>query len=506
MSGNSQHLGSNSASSSLGNDASASEHSGPSEAVYTTTLSAHGGHAEEKVTAECKHTGACASLSCSSCIEKPSSRRRTLFRDTWVCHCKGKCPAELPAKGKGKGKGKKAKCPTRQKVKQIASTHLHTEMCFDDGDRAKKGEAFEWITIIPWMMMVLHKSRRLTHHLWIIDPETGELDGYLEPKLRMLTDSLQVVISLKSSGGPYSVLVQCPKDRGDCKECKMQIDSSVVVNGLALAVDNMSDGAPKDRLVQLQRRFESAIMQAILAFDKERCKEMEKYRYASPYREYTCCPRVGCTYCNGFRCNPKDRRLPNGRIGKIVRCPDPDCQQEGEPTWWCSLCDKKHLEHERCPLPDPREGMSPEDLAFHDKEVREGREQVCPCGAFHMKDAGCDSVHCPRRGCGRHICFGCGAEIGSGYTTAHMTVGPREHHPGTTHWGCRRTYARKAASNEDSEYRTEVRAWLLRSVNSKALMVEAQFVLTDPLRPLEEGEGKEWLADLIARAIEQGTL
>tara|TARA_Y100000991_G_C21831156_1_gene288195 strand:+ start:572 stop:685 length:114 start_codon:yes stop_codon:yes gene_type:complete len=37
-------------------------------------------------------------------------------------------------------------------------------------------------------------------------------------------------------------------------------------------------------------------------------------------------------------------------------------------------------------------------------------------------------------------------------------------------------------------------------------MVEAQFVLTDPLRPLEEGEGKEWLADLIARAIEQGTL
>jgi len=37
-------------------------------------------------------------------------------------------------------------------------------------------------------------------------------------------------------------------------------------------------------------------------------------------------------------------------------------------------------------------------------------------------------------------------------------------------------------------------------------MVEAQFVLTDPLRPLEEGEGKEWLAALVARAIGDGTL
>jgi hypothetical protein len=87
-----------------------------------------------------------------------------------------------------------------------------------------------------------------------------------------------------------------------------------------------------------------------------------------------------------------------------------------------------------------------------------------------------------------------------------MTVGPREHHPGITHWGCRRTYARKAASNEESEYRREVREWLGRSIESRALMVDAQFVLNDPLRPLEEGEGKEWLSDLVARAIGEGTI
>ena len=223
-------------------------------------------------------------------------------------------------------------------------------MCFDDGDRARKGQGFEWITIIPWMIMVLHKSRRLTHHLWIIDPKTGELDGYLEPKLHMLTESLQVIRSIKGPLNlPYSVLVQCPKDRGDCKECKMQIDASVVVKGLALAVDSMSDGASKDRLVQLQRRFEDAIMQALLAFDKEQCSQMQESRFRTPFREYTCCPRAGCDYCNGFRCNPRDRKLPNGRTAKIVRCPDPDCQMEGEPTWWCSLCDNKHLEHEQCP-------------------------------------------------------------------------------------------------------------------------------------------------------------
>ena len=93
---NSQHLGT-SASSSLGSIASVSEHSGPSEAVYATTLSAHGGNVDEKVTAEGKHTCACASI---NYIEKPSSRRRTLFRDIWVCNCKGECPTKLPKKAR----------------------------------------------------------------------------------------------------------------------------------------------------------------------------------------------------------------------------------------------------------------------------------------------------------------------------------------------------------------------------------------------------------------------
>jgi len=490
----------------LGVSASVSEYSGHSETVTVTTLSAHGGHAEEKETAGRKQMCACASVKCSCEDEKLTSRRRSLFRETWVCRCKDDCPAKTPVKAKGK-KAKKVTCPTRQKVQQIASSHVHTEICFDDGERPTVGDEFTWVTVTPWMMLVLHKSRRLTHHLWIVDPETGELDGYLESKLRMLTESLQVRHAIRRGpNGPYAVGVQCPKDRGDCKECKTHIDTSVVVKGLVRAVSMMSEGTSRDRLVQLLRRFEGAVMQALLAFDAERVKETQEYGYANPYAEYTKCPRTGCAYCNGFRCDPRERRLQNGRTAKIVRCPDPRCLTDGDPTHWCSLCGRKHMEHEHCPLPDPRAEMSPEELAEYDKEVRAGNLQVCVCGAFHAKDDGCDSIHCPRRGCGRHICFGCGAEIGDEYTNAHMTVGPRELHPGTTHWGCRRTYARKAASNEESEYRTEVRAWLLRSVNSRTLMVEAQFVLRDPLRPLEEGEGKVWLAALVARAIGEDTL
>jgi len=350
-------------------------------------------------------------------------------------------------------------------------------------------------------MIILHKSRRLTHHLSVFDPESGDLDESLEPILEMLIKSLQVSHAHHRARDPYTVTVQCPKDRGDsCTECKKAIDASVASNGLARTVANMPVGAAKKRLELLLQRFEGAVMEALLAFDAERVKEQLEYN-AHACAEYTRCPRAGCRFCNGFRCDPRAR----GHV-KIIRCPDAECQTDGEPTWWCTLCGKKHMEHDRCPLPDPREDMSAEDLAYHDGEVRAGREQVCVCGAFHAKDAGCDSITCPRRGCRRHICFGCGAEIGQKYTHDHMTVGPRENQPGTTHWGCRRTFARKAASNEESEYRTEVRAWLLSSVNSRTLMVEAQFVLTDPLRPLEEGEGKEWLAALVARAIGDGTL
>ena len=268
----------------------------------------------------------------------------------------------------------------------------------------------------------------------------------------------------------------------------------------------MVDNTSKDKLRILRERFESAVMEKILAFDANEVKKPVESGFQNPVAHYTRCPRTGCQYCNGFHCNPIERRQPSGRVCKIVYCPDFECRNEdGWPTYWCTICNKKHKEHERCQLQDPRADMSPEDLAFHDKEVREGREQVCPCGAFYFKDLKCDSVSCKRPGCGIHFCFGCGEEIGNAYASDHMTSGPRENHPGQQ-WGCRRTYARKAASNEESAYRTIVREWLFGSLNSRPLMEAARFVLNDPLRPLQEGKGKEWLSELVAQAVDAGTI
>lgn len=448
------------------------------------------------------------------------SRRRALYRTINVCDCPaGKCPVEI-SELEGK-KGKKVKCPTQTKKFQVARPLHDAAQAYDDEERQEIGVPIEWVTNVAWKWIIMCKTRRQTHHLHVIDPKSGDLDESLEPILELLTKSLQVKsfnvesLQVKLAPGksyePYVATVQCSKDRGAHKECTRRIDASVVSKGLALAHANMHDGAAKERLALLLHRFESAVMEAFLASDAERVKKaleqaLEQAR-DNVATEFTRCTREGCIYVNGYRCNPSERRLPNGQFTKITRCPDEGCRNEdGEPTWWCTLCGKKHMEHEHCPLPDPRADMSAEDLAFHDAEVRAGREQVCDgCGAHYAKDEGCDSVRCSRRGCGRHMCFGCGAEIGDAYIRDHLTYGPREHDV-EYHWGCRRTFVRKAASNEKSDYQKVVRAWLLESVNSPPLMVEARFVLNDPLRPLDEGEGKEWLTTLVARAIEKGTL
>ena len=158
---------------SLGTSASVSAHGGHVATVSNTTLSAHSGNAEEKVTATCEHKCAC----CHG-VEKekfePSKRRLRLYREVFICHCPdGQCPDEIPiAKGK---KGKKAKCPTRTKVLQIASAHAETELVYNDGMRQAIGSEIIWTTIVEWMMIILHKSRRLTHHMNVFDPETSLL-------------------------------------------------------------------------------------------------------------------------------------------------------------------------------------------------------------------------------------------------------------------------------------------------------------------------------------------
>lgn len=437
--------------------------------------------------------------SCSSNSVTTKRHRQKLIREVKKCCCEGICPAE---KSNGKGKGKKVKCPNNREVLLIANQD--SQICWSDG-RPKIGDDLNWYEVTPWMILILCKTRRQTHHIEIINPETGCINEYFTHMLDMLIRSIKVdypKVKQKPTHYPYFVSVECIKDHGEYTECHRLIPVTVISKGIALAQANVIDNSSKDELTILLERFESAVMEAILAFDSEKVKKDVESGFRNPIAHYTRCPRPGCQYCNGFHCNPIERRKPCGRVSKIIQCPDPECRNEdGENTYWCTICNKKHLDQENCPLPDPRAEMSKEDLEYHDKEMREGREQVCKCGTFYTKDQNCDSVHCKRPGCLAHFCFGCGAEIVGNYTTNHMTYGPRENHPGIDQYGCRRTYARKAASNEESEYRTRVRAWLIRSISSRPLMEEARFVLNDPLRPLEEGEGKDWLDALVAQAV-----
>jgi hypothetical protein len=101
--------------------------------------------------------------------------------------------------------------------------------------------------------------------------------------------------------------------------------------------------------------------------------------------------------------------------------------------------------------------------------------------------------------------------------TVHLSYGPRENEIGDG-WGCRRMFAIKASSNTVTpEYRERVREFLEDSlenadrsknnfysaISSESLMLEAEFVLNNPMHQLE-GEGRDWLLNLVIQANLKG--
>jgi hypothetical protein len=434
--------------------------------------------------------------------------RRKRFNKVYKCNCEDICPRYKKCSHcDGLLVTNIKACPTKQQVSSDEPTDK------------------EWDQIKQPQYYLLHSTRHNPHLFKIYDEETGTLDEYLEHILFVfLAETLQVHKNTQKKKGrklqsdePYLVDCKCPKDRdiSVVKQCTRRIGVKPIINGLTLAIEQMPDGAPKTKLINFRNRFREEIMEAILRFDRERVRSGIENGDSNVYAEYTRCPRAGCTYCNGFRCNPEERKLQNGRINNIVYCPDLNCQQEGEHTWWCSLCDLKHLG--KCKPPDPRKKMTKEELQFHDEQVSLGLEQVCSCGFYYSKTNGtCDHVTCKL--CKRQFCFGCGAKIdGRNYMTVHLSYGPRENEIGDG-WGCRRMFAIKASSNTVTpEYRERVREFLEDSlenadrsknnfysaISSESLMLEAEFVLNNPMHQLE-GEGRDWLLNLVIQANLKG--
>ena len=164
------------------------------------------------------------------------------------------------------------------------------------------------------------------------------------------------------------------------------------------------------------------------------------------------------------------------------------------------MCNSKHLEHERCKISDPRDKWDEATRDFHDKEVAEGREQYCVCGAVYTKDEGCDSIHCPRRNCRAHICFGCGVVIDDNYVENHIIMGPADEMHPHGRYGCRRTLIRNAVADKPGH-----RTWLERSVTCRPLMEDVEHVLADELRPLTD-EGRVFLGGIVREALNRGVL
>ena len=373
------------------------------------------------------------------------------------------------------------------------------EQGFDDGDRLSPGSKINWIKVDPRHLIILHTSRRQPHFIVILAEEDGvlEIDDYFEIKLSMLSETMVVESSSRKNHRPYDVLVKCPKDPGASCECKKMISAQKVSESLSLAISTLDDGPVKERLTTILERFESCVMEKLLEHDKKRIEQERANGFMRPYAYFGRCPKDGCVCNGGFFCNPRDRMSARGPL-KIIRCPTGCTDEHGVPTWWCSICGGQHLEDENCPLPDPRKDMSTEQLAFFDSEVKAGRMQWCPeCFACHSKDLNCDHVTCPR--CRTEYCHGCGERFTGDYIN-HIIMGPvDEMHP-RGHYGCRRTLIRWSAEN-----RTGHRDWLTDSVMCSPLMQEVRVVLEDPMRPLED-EGRLFLQEIIARAIDRGSL
>jgi len=373
------------------------------------------------------------------------------------------------------------------------------EQGFHDGERLSPGSQITWKKVDPMHFGILHSSRRQLHFIVILVEDDGglDIDDYLEVKLNMLSETMVVESSSRGDCRPYEVLVKCPKDPGAPCECTIMIPAQKVSESLSRSIFSLDDGPVKESLTTILNRFESCVMEKLMEHDKKRIDRERAEGSMRSFAYFARCPKPGCTMCNGFFCNPRDRMSARGPL-KLIRCPTGCIDEHGEPNWWCTICGGKHMEHENCPLPDPRKDMSAEQLAFFDSEVKAGRMQWCPeCFACHSKDLNCDHVTCPR--CKTEYCHGCGERFTGDYVN-HIIMGPVDEMYPRGHYGCRRTLIRWSAEN-----RTGHRDWLIGSVMCSPLMQEVRVVLEDPMRPLED-DGRLFLQEIIARAIDRGSL
>jgi hypothetical protein len=361
--------------------------------------------------------------------------------------------------------------------------HVEEMQAYDDEERNKVGVPRGQMVLKPRPCVHTCKSRRKIHFVNLEDPSFLHI-------LDLMIAKTQVVENNRHNPevAPYNVYLQCSKDRGDsCKECKKLLDADKFVTDLLAVLPSCTE----ERREDVQRginKLQAHIMNVILAKDTE-------IREHSGFARYSICPRGGCPCATGFRIQ-RDRY----EFAKVIRCPHPGCMTDGEPSWWCSLCNTKHHEHQRCVISDPRDMWDEATRAFHDKEVAEGREQYCTCGAVYGKDEGCDSIHCPRRNCQAHICFGCGVEIDDNYVENHIIMGPPDEMHPHGRYGCRRTLIRNAAADKPRH-----RQWLEASVRCRPLMRDVEAVLADELRPLDDA-GRIFLSGIVREALNMGTI
>ena len=436
------------------------------------------------------------------------NNRNEKFQKTWKCNCNELCPAyEVCHRCKGLRRFSKPKkrCPTKQLI------------------RSTKPMDKKWIHVLNnfeyFKHIVLHNCRRQSHIINVID-EDNNIDGYLESTLRAVIKTFKVEKAKRE--GDYRVFLTCPKDKNvKGKECGKKVNARVVEFGLYGIEKTMPVGDERTRIEALRIMFEEEMTLAKLTFDRKRVIDEIEQGLPDVYAYYSQCIRDGCKYVNGFHCDPKDREAHYVWVNfereglcyvpvyeKFVICPDPNCQKNGERTRWCSLCGKQHLEHEPCGPLDPRSIMSKEELAERDKQIREGTLQVCTCGAYYGKESNtCDYITCVRPSCGRGFCFGCGDDLKSVRHLDHMAVGPikGEVEEG---FGCKNRFVIDAASNLQSEFRDKVRDRIFTKDGVEKLQdlfaFSALRVFTDHLRPLEEGDGKVWLSNLIDNAKNDG--
>ena len=435
--------------------------------------------------------------------------RNEKFQKTWKCNCNELCPAYEVCHicwGLRRFSKLNKKCPTKQ---LIGSTEPINK---------------EWIhvstpDIEDFKHIVLHNCRRQSHIINVID-ENNNIDGYLESTLRAVIRTFKV--EKEKGEKDYRVFLTCPKDKNvKGKECGKKVAASVVKFGLYGIEKTMPVGDERTRIETLRIMFEQEMTLAKLTFDRKRVIDEIEHGLPDVYAIYSQCIRDGCKNVNGFHCDPKDRvshyaYIECARQGlrrvpvyeKFVLCPDPNCQKNGKRTRWCSLCGIQHLEHEPCRPHDPRSIMSKEELAECDKQIREGTLQVCTCGAYYGKESNtCDYITCERPGCGRGFCFGCGDDLKSVTHLDHMAAGPikGEVEEG---FGCKNRFVIDAASNLQSEFRDKVRDRIFTKDGVEKLQdlfaFSALRVFTDHLRPLEEGDGKDWLSNLIDNAKNDG--